>query len=103
MVEIVPGPWTAPDVLETTRRVMEKVGQSPVTLAKEIPGFALNRIQYAVINECWTMLKVKAGVERNCFCCICLYHSFYTKPIQFNFFSNSIQFLYLFLFIFFFF
>nr|KAG5711006.1 hypothetical protein BaRGS_013740 [Batillaria attramentaria] len=36
---------------------MEKVGQSPVTLKKEVPGFALNRIQYAIINECWNMYK----------------------------------------------
>ena len=58
LVEIVPGPWTAPDVLDKTRTIMEKVGQSPVTLKKEVPGFALNRIQYAIINECWNMLKV---------------------------------------------
>ncbi|KAK7107427.1 lambda-crystallin homolog [Littorina saxatilis] len=57
LVEIVPGPWTAPDVLEKTRAIMEKVGQSPITLRKEVPGFALNRIQYAIINECWDMLK----------------------------------------------
>lgn len=57
LVEIVPGPWTSPDVLAKTRTIMEKVGQSPVTLKKEVPGFALNRIQYAVINECWSMLK----------------------------------------------
>lgn len=57
LVEIVPGPWTALDVLEKTRTIMEKVGQSPVTLNKEVPGFALNRIQYAIINECWSMLK----------------------------------------------
>lgn len=57
LVEIVPGPWTAADVLEKTRAIMEKVGQSPVTLNKEVPGFALNRIQYAIINECWSMVK----------------------------------------------
>ncbi|KAL8586606.1 hypothetical protein ACOMHN_040114 [Nucella lapillus] len=57
LVEIVPGPWTSPDVVATTRSVMECVGQSPITLKKEVPGFALNRMQYAVINECWAMLK----------------------------------------------
>lgn len=57
LVEIVPGPWTAPYVLDKTRTMMERVGQSPVTLKKEVPGFALNRIQYAIINECWNMYK----------------------------------------------
>lgn len=57
LVEIVPGPWTAPDVLAKTRTMMERVGQSPVTLRKEVAGFAVNRIQYAIINECWNMLK----------------------------------------------
>ena len=38
---------------------MKKIGQSPVTLSREVPGFALNRIQYAIINECWSMYKVR--------------------------------------------
>lgn len=32
---------------------MELVGQVPVSLAKELPGFVLNRIQYAILNEYW--------------------------------------------------
>ncbi|PVD28443.1 hypothetical protein C0Q70_11031 [Pomacea canaliculata] len=57
LVEIVPGPWTAPDVIQKTQSIMRKVGQSPVTLKSEVPGFALNRIQYSIINECWNMFK----------------------------------------------
>ncbi|XP_076444567.1 lambda-crystallin-like [Babylonia areolata] len=57
LVEIVPSKWTSADVVARTRAIMEKVGQAPVTLSKEVPGFALNRIQYAVINECWAMLQ----------------------------------------------
>lgn len=37
---------------------MSEIGQKPVILKKEIDGFALNRIQYALINECWRMVKV---------------------------------------------
>ena len=37
---------------------MEEIGQSPITLRREALGFALNRIQYACINECWNMYKV---------------------------------------------
>ncbi|BFZ10216.1 hypothetical protein BsWGS_13255 [Bradybaena similaris] len=57
LVEVVPGPWTLPEVTAKTRVLLEAVGQSPVTLSREVPGFALNRIQYSIINECWNMYK----------------------------------------------
>ena len=31
--------------------MMTSVGQVPVSLSREVPGFALNRLQYAVLNE----------------------------------------------------
>ena len=37
---------------------MEEIGQVPVTINKEIDGFGLNRIQYAIINECWNLVEV---------------------------------------------
>ena len=45
MVELVPAPWTDPEVVTRTRQLMIEIGQAPVTLNKEMPGFALNRIQ----------------------------------------------------------
>lgn len=45
LVEIVPAPWTKPDIAIKTRSIMEEIGQKPVSLSKEIEGFALNRIQ----------------------------------------------------------
>jgi len=57
LVEIVPGPWTLPAVTSRARSLLESVGQSPVTLSKEVAGFALNRVQYSIINECWSMYK----------------------------------------------
>lgn len=35
---------------------MLEAGQKPVTLSREIEGFVLNRIQYAILNECWRLL-----------------------------------------------
>lgn len=35
---------------------MSEAGQKPVLLSREIEGFALNRIQYAIINECWRLI-----------------------------------------------
>nr|XP_042913631.1 lambda-crystallin-like [Parasteatoda tepidariorum] len=36
---------------------MTEIGQKPVILKKEVPGFAVNRIQYALINECYRMFQ----------------------------------------------
>jgi L-gulonate 3-dehydrogenase len=58
LVELVPAPWTRQEVMSKVRELMEKIGQSPVTLRRESPGFALNRVQYAAINECWNMYQV---------------------------------------------
>ncbi|KAL4232707.1 Crystallin [Mactra antiquata] len=57
LVEIVPAEFTCPEVAKKTRSLMEEIGQSPITLKYECRGFALNRIQYACINECWNMYK----------------------------------------------
>lgn len=48
LVEIVPSEWTEDWVIKKTKAIMEEIRQSPVTLAKEIPGFALNRIQLSL-------------------------------------------------------
>ncbi|KAF5276833.1 hypothetical protein FQA39_LY06385 [Lamprigera yunnana] len=56
LVEIVPSPWTKPEITERTRELMKEIGQAPVTLSREIPGFALNRIQYAILNETWNLV-----------------------------------------------
>lgn len=48
LVEIVPSAWTDDWVIKKTRAIMEEIKQSPVTLTKEIPGFALNRIQLSL-------------------------------------------------------
>jgi L-gulonate 3-dehydrogenase len=45
LVELVPAPWTSPEVTIKARQIMEELGQKPVSLSREIPGFALNRIQ----------------------------------------------------------
>ena len=57
MVEIIPHDLTTQDVRQRTRDLMSTVGQKPVLLNREIDGFALNRIQYAVINESWRLVQ----------------------------------------------
>ena len=56
MVELVPSEWTSEATRNETRKIMSEVGQVPVSMSKELPGFILNRIQYAILNECWRLV-----------------------------------------------
>lgn len=55
LVELVPAPWTDPDAVTKARALMERVGQVPVTVEREIDGFILNRLQGALLNEAWAL------------------------------------------------
>lgn len=57
LVEIVPSQWTDANVIKQTRELFEKVGQKPVVLKKEIEGFIVNRVQYAILNECYRLIE----------------------------------------------
>lgn len=48
LVEVVPGPRTAPEVVGATKDLMERVGKSPIVLAQFVPSFIVNRIQQAI-------------------------------------------------------
>merc|ERR1719493_147718 len=39
MVELVPAPWTSQQTRDNTRKLMQDVGQGPVSLSREVPGF----------------------------------------------------------------
>ena len=57
LVELCPAPWTSADVMLRAHALYSAAGQSPVTLAREIYGFLLNRVQAAVLNECFNLLE----------------------------------------------
>jgi L-gulonate 3-dehydrogenase len=56
LTEVVPAPYTEKWVTEATMRILKEIGQTAVLLKKEVDGFALNRIQYALVSECWRLL-----------------------------------------------
>lgn len=56
LVEICPAPWTDPEVVTRTREIMVKAGQVPATVKKEVDGFALNRLQGALLAEAFRLL-----------------------------------------------
>lgn len=51
LVEVICGEHTAPETAEKVFQVAQYVGKKPITVKKDAPGFALNRIQFAVLRE----------------------------------------------------
>ena len=60
VVEIVGGARTAPETLETLRGWMDELGKAPVVVRLDVPGFVVNRLQYALLREAYAL--VDAGV-----------------------------------------
>ena len=60
VVELCPAPWTDPAVVLRTRALMERAGQVPATVNREVTGFVLNRLQIALVSE--AMRLVQDGV-----------------------------------------
>ena len=60
VVELCPAPWTDPAIVTRTRGLMERAGQVPATVNREVAGFVLNRLQIALVSE--AMRLVADGV-----------------------------------------
>ena len=57
LVELIPAPWTAPETLAFTGDLMRGLGQSPITLTREINGFVVNRLQSALLGEAFRLVE----------------------------------------------
>jgi len=56
LVEVVPTPRTDKWVIDRCMAIMKEIGQVPVEFKKEVLGFAVNRLQYALLAECWNLI-----------------------------------------------
>lgn len=56
LVELVSMEDTREEITIRVRLLMDEVGQKPVVLRKEVSGFALNRLQYAVFKEAFKLV-----------------------------------------------
>jgi 3-hydroxybutyryl-CoA dehydrogenase len=56
LVEVVPGPLTAPDVLQFAAGLMERIGKKPLVMKQFIRRFIVNRIQNAVVRAALEMV-----------------------------------------------
>ncbi|KAF8368372.1 hypothetical protein PRIPAC_86201 [Pristionchus pacificus] len=57
LTELGPAPWTDASVVDRAYEIMESIGQAPIRLKKEVLGFAVNRLQYALLAESWRLVK----------------------------------------------
>lgn len=57
VVELCPAPWTASTVVTAARDLLAGAGMAPVHLRRELPGFILNRLQGALLNEAFRLVQ----------------------------------------------
>lgn len=60
VIEIIAGEQTAPEVVERLRETVEGLGLVAVRVQKDVPGFVENRVLYAIMRECLSL--VDSGV-----------------------------------------
>lgn len=58
LVEVIPSVHTSQEVVQRTVDLMKELGKAPVVEKKELNGFVLNRLQYAIIMEAWRLVEV---------------------------------------------
>ena len=56
-MELIPAPWTDEEVVLRTQALMTALGQEPIRTTREIPGFVLNRLQGALLNEAFKLVQ----------------------------------------------
>ena len=56
LVDVVKGPRTSRETVETVENLLAKLGKKPVVLEKFIPGYIVNRLQRALAREIFHLL-----------------------------------------------
>ncbi|MBR0107107.1 MAG: 3-hydroxyacyl-CoA dehydrogenase family protein [Lachnospiraceae bacterium] len=57
LIEIIKGDRTSGATAAAVRELALAIGKKPVTVEKDVPGFAANRIQFAVLRECLDLVE----------------------------------------------
>lgn len=61
-VEVVSGRQTSPETVATTCALAERLGKVPIRVARDVPGFVWNRLQFAILREALHICE--AGIAR---------------------------------------
>jgi 3-hydroxyacyl-CoA dehydrogenase len=56
IAELCPAPWTDPDVVARARTLLSACGMVPAVIRREVPGFALNRLQGGLLAEAFRLV-----------------------------------------------
>jgi len=56
LVEVVPGPSTAPGILQFAAQLMERIGKKPLVMKQFIQRFIVNRVQNAIVQTALEMI-----------------------------------------------
>jgi len=54
--EVVPAPWTSPEIVERARAFLVAAGQAPIVMRRELDGFVMNRMQGALLEEAFRLV-----------------------------------------------
>jgi 3-hydroxybutyryl-CoA dehydrogenase len=57
-LELIPGEKTSPATMSSAATVARQCGKDPSVLAKDIPGFIVNRLGYAMYREAMNLLEL---------------------------------------------
>jgi 3-hydroxybutyryl-CoA dehydrogenase len=55
LVEVCGGQKTAPDTVTWACDILKYIGYTPAVMNKEVDGFIINRLQFAILREAWSM------------------------------------------------
>jgi len=56
VIEIIAGEQTSPEVVTRLRQLVTDLGLVPVTVLRDVPGFVENRVLYAIMRECLSLV-----------------------------------------------
>ena len=54
--EVVPAPWTDPEVVQRTAAFLRDAGHAPIVMKRELDGFVMNRLQGALLEEAFRLV-----------------------------------------------
>ena len=57
LVEVVPHPATDETAVRSAMDFYKSLGKSPVLIKQETPGFVANRLQAALVNEAYSLVR----------------------------------------------
>ena len=57
LVEVIAGERTSSETVATVGELLQRIGKIPIIVRKEIPGFVWNRLQFALLRECFHLVE----------------------------------------------